>query len=162
MKPWKVLRLQSRYEFFVERQLVCLGIEHYLPKLEERRKWSDRIKKQLVPAFPNYIFVSSEEKRRNDVFLVRGVLSYVRFEQRDAVIREEEMEMIRRLEPYCSQKAIVSLPERGVQMRIRKGLLNGQLGRIVDWKGRKVVCIELEEMRQGFLLELPLEYLALA
>lgn len=57
MKPWKVLSVQSRYELSVERQLASMGIEHYLPKLESVRNWSDRIKKYRSRHFP-IIFLS--------------------------------------------------------------------------------------------------------
>ena len=93
MLPWKVLYIQSLYENKVTNQLEHLNIECYLPKIEIKRQWSDRIKKISVPAFPGYVFVRPNEKQRNQVFHAKGVSQYVRIENRDATIREEEMEL---------------------------------------------------------------------
>jgi hypothetical protein len=91
MPSWKVLYVQGRCEFKVEQQLARLGIEHYLPKVQVMRKWSDRMKKLTVPAFPSYLFVCNEDKDRHAVFQAKGVLHYVRRENRDAILREEEL-----------------------------------------------------------------------
>ncbi|MBK8403832.1 MAG: UpxY family transcription antiterminator [Saprospiraceae bacterium] len=68
MPIWRVLYIQSRYEFKVEQQMEKLGIRHFLPKINIKRVWSDRIKNIKIPAFPSYIFVYNEDKDRNAVF----------------------------------------------------------------------------------------------
>lgn len=159
MKPWKVLSVQSRYELSVERQLACMGIEHYLPKLESVRTWSDRIKKIQVPAFPNYIFVRNEERYRNEVFFVRGVLAYVRYDQRDATIKDEEMEVIRHFENNIRQNDDKRVFENGGRIRIEGGVFNGSYGRMRGLKKEGIVYVEFEEWKPGFIVEIPTGYL---
>lgn len=158
-QPWKVLRLQSRYEFAVERQLAISGIEHYLPKREERRIWSDRVKKLELALFPNYIFVRTEAARRNEVFRIRGVLAYVRYEQRDATIREREMERIMQIGMPCSPGVQTSDPVIGQRCRVKAGVFGGQTGCIQSLKSNGLVRIEFEEWRPGFIIEIPSAYL---
>jgi len=41
------------------------------------KQWSDRKKKTETPLIPSYVFVNIEEKNRNDVFEVPGVVRYL-------------------------------------------------------------------------------------
>ncbi|MBK8484650.1 MAG: UpxY family transcription antiterminator [Saprospiraceae bacterium] len=95
MNCWKVLCVQSKFEFKVEQQLAQLGIESYLPKINLSRQWSDRKKVLSTPSFPGYLFVHIDEMHRNDVFYIKGVKQYVQYENRDATLADEEVEKIR-------------------------------------------------------------------
>lgn len=159
MKPWKVLSVRSRYELSVERQLASMGIEHYLPKIKSVRTWSDRIKKIEAPAFPNYIFVRSEERYRNEVFFARGVLAYVRYEQRDATIREEEIQLIKNFENNIRPNDEMKVYKKGGRIRIDGGIFDGSYVRMKGMKKEGIVYVEFEEWNQGFIVEIPLEYL---
>ncbi len=163
MPSWRVLYVQSRYEFKVEQQLERLGIIHYLPKLQIRCQWSDRIKKLLVPAFPSYLFVHNDEKDRNEVFRARGVMHYLRQDNKDATLRTEEMELLQKSGTMIQPSSLhpVGLL-KGDRVLIKYGLLAGQKGILVDWAGKKAVQLKLENISMGFLVELPLEYLEMA
>ena len=156
MKTWKVLRIRSQHEFCVQKQLHHLGIEHFLPTLTAHRRWSDRIKKVLLPAFPNYLFVHSEPKQRDEVFHCKGVLSYLRFENRDATLCDDEIQMMKDALPFSIQGGLVPWTSTGEMIRITSGVLKGYTAKLVCWKNRKVVCLELHELKQGFLVDVEL------
>lgn len=79
---WKVLYVASRSEKKVNQKLNEFGIESYVPLRTERRKWSDRIKTINIPLINGYVFVKVDEKIRDTVFKVKGVLNYVRYNGR--------------------------------------------------------------------------------
>lgn len=162
MTNWKVLYVKSKYELKVEQHLNLLGIEHYLPKVQVIKKWSDRIKKMLVPAFPSYLFVRIEEKDRNKVFDVKGVLRYVRHENGDAVLKDEDLNLIRNSQSNLVPESLQSLKKlKGQMIRIKTGLLAGKTGLLVNLLGKKCVQIRLETIAMEFLIELPVEQLQL-
>lgn len=162
MTNWKVLYVKSKYELKVEQHLNLLGIEHYLPKVQVIKKWSDRIKKMLVPAFPSYLFVRIEEKDRNKVFAVKGVLRYVRHENGDAVLKDEDLNLIRNSQSNLVPESLQSLKKlKGQMIRIKTGLLAGKTGLLVNLLGKKFVQLRLETIAMEFLIELPVEQLQL-
>lgn len=162
MTNWKVLYVKSKYELKVEQHLNLLGVEHYLPKVQVIKKWSDRIKKMLVPAFPSYLFVRIEEKDRNKVFDVKGVLRYVRHENRDAVLKDEDLNLIRNSQSNLVPESLQSLKKlKGQMIRIKTGLLAGKTGLLVNLLGKKFVQLRLETIAMEFLIELPVEQLQL-
>jgi transcription antitermination factor NusG len=163
MPSWSVLYIQSRYEFKVEQQLQKLGIRHFLPKIQVRRNWSDRVKKMLVPAFPSYLFVCIEPKDRNAVFQVKGVLHYVRHDQKDAQLKEEDINLLRASESQLIPSSFQPLQKlKGQLIKIRSGILAGRSGMLVDFLGKKTVQLKLEQISLGFLIEMPLEDLQIA
>lgn len=162
MTNWKVLYVKSKYELKVEQHLNLLGVEHYLPKVQVIKKWSDRIKKMLVPAFPSYLFVRIEEKDRNKVFAVKGVLRYVRHENRDAALKDEDLNLIRNSQSNLVPESLQSLKKlKGQMIRIKTGLLAGKTGLLVNLLGKKFVQLRLETIAMEFLIELPVEQLQL-
>jgi transcriptional antiterminator RfaH len=162
MPSWKVLYVQGRCEFKVEQQLARLGIEHYLPKVQVMRKWSDRMKKLTVPAFPSYLFVCNEDKERQAVFQAKGVLHYVRRENRDAIVREDELALLRKGESMILPDSLQSLKGlKGKLVKIKAGILAGNTGILVDLIGKKFVQLKLENLSMGFLVEIPAEQLQL-
>ena len=162
MPSWKVLYIQGRYEFKVEQQLARLGIEHYLPKVQVMRQWSDRMKKLTVPAFPSYLFVCNEDKDRQAVFQAKGVLHYVRHENQDAIIREEELDLLRKGGSMIIQNSLQAIRGlKGKQAKIKAGLLAGNTGILVDLIGKKFVQLKLENLSMFFLVEIPTDQLQL-
>ncbi len=157
MTSWKVICTQSRYEFKVEEQLERLGIVNYLPKIKLLRQWSDRKKIIIAPAFPGYIFVNNDENLRNQVFSAKGVLQYVRIENRDAIIREKEMQLIHLVETAFSSTAF----QIGNLVQIKHGPFQGYQGLLKRVIKKEKATLVLKDISLGFVLELPLNDLVL-
>lgn len=72
-----------------------IGVDVYCPLVTEIRQWKDRKKKLRVPLFKSYVFIKLEEKKRNRVFDVPGVVRYLTWLGKPAIVREEEIQVIR-------------------------------------------------------------------
>ena len=94
LMPWYVIRTKPQHEIKSTEILKNSGIEVFCPVITEVRQWSDRKKKVTVPLFKSYLFVNLQEKERNQVFIAPGVLGYLRWLQKPAIAKDEEIEAI--------------------------------------------------------------------
>ena len=75
MGSWHVIYTKPRAEKKVEERLNNFGIEAYCPVKQEVKQWSDRKKKIFVPVLPSMVLVNIDEKERNKVFDIPGVVT---------------------------------------------------------------------------------------
>ncbi|MBK6353832.1 MAG: UpxY family transcription antiterminator [Saprospiraceae bacterium] len=159
MLNWKVIYVQSRYEFKAEQQFKKLCINYYLHTTQVSKVWSDRIKKQTISAFPSYISVHNDTWDCNDVFQAKGVMYYVRQYNQDAILSDAEMNLIQTSGPWIVPSTLQSIPrQKGQKVKIIEGLLGGYSGILVNYFGKKNVQLKLENMSLRFLVKMPLEY----
>ena len=92
---WYALYTKPRNEQKVAQKLQALGIIAYCPLVLISKQWSDRKKKVLVPLLPSYVFVQIEEQNRKDVFQVGGVVQYVFWLGKPAIIKPNEIEALK-------------------------------------------------------------------
>ena len=92
---WFVVYTKPRFEKKVEERLLSLGIEAYCPVRKEIRLWSDRKKKVDVPILPSMVLVKLEEKNVNDVFNVNGVVRYMFWLGKRAIVRQKEIDILK-------------------------------------------------------------------
>ena len=92
---WFVIHTKHRFERKVEERLLSLGIEAYCPIRKEIRLWSDRKKKIDVPVLPSMVLVKLEEKKVNDVFNVNGVVRYMFWLGKRAIVRQKEVDVLK-------------------------------------------------------------------
>ena len=93
---WYVVYTKPKWEKKVAEQLTNGGIECYCPLIIQERQWSDRKKKVEVPLFNSYVFVRLAENDRNAVFLSSGVVRYLFWLSKPAVVRDEEINVIKK------------------------------------------------------------------
>lgn len=93
--PWYVLRSKPQHEIKSAKILEKLGIEVFCPVITELRQWSDRKKKVITPLFRPYLFVRLDAAERNKVFEAPGILNYMFWLGKPAVVREDEIETIK-------------------------------------------------------------------
>ena len=75
--PWLVLYTNPRAEMKVAQRLKKIGVEAYCPARMEMRQRSDRKKKIWVPLLSSMVLVNIEEREKNKVFDVHGVMRYL-------------------------------------------------------------------------------------
>lgn len=92
---WYALYTRPYQERKVAQQLSLLNIEHYCPLRKVQRQWSDRKKIIQEPLFTSYVFVRLGVSKMTWVRDMDGVVNFVRFGRKPAVIRDEEIEAIR-------------------------------------------------------------------
>lgn len=92
---WFVLYTKPRFEKKVEERLLTFGIEAYCPTRKEIRIWSDRKKKVDVPVLPSMVLVRLKEKDVNDVFNINGVIRYMFWLGKRAIVTQREVVVLK-------------------------------------------------------------------
>ena len=92
---WHVIYTRPKAENKVAETLRKINFEVYCPMITEVRQWSDRKKKITVPLFRSYIFIRVLEKERHRVFDVPGVVRYLYWLGKPALVRDSEIETIK-------------------------------------------------------------------
>ena len=105
MESWHVIYTKPRAEKKVEERLNNFGIEAYCPVKQQLKQWSDRKKKILVPVLQSMVLVKIDEKERNKVFDIAGVVRYMFWLGKHAIVKEEEVNSLKTL---LTQNNIVS------------------------------------------------------
>jgi len=138
-KKWYALYTRPRWEKKVADLLSRKNIESYCPVNKVSRQWSDRRKIVLEPLFTSYVFVRIDESEQVLARATDGAINFVHWLSKPAVIRNEEIETIRRfLNEYDNiQLEKVSLKANDT-VRITSGALMNQLGMVVSMKSKSV------------------------
>ena len=95
-KNWYVIYTKPRWEKKVYSLLTDKNIEAYCPLNKVRRKWSDRVKWVDEPLFKSYVFVRVEAADLTSVRMVNGVVNFVYWLGKPAVVKNQEIEVIRK------------------------------------------------------------------
>jgi transcription antitermination factor NusG len=93
---WYVLYTKPKWEKKVAEQLTKSGIECYCPTIIQLRQWSDRKKKVEVPLFNSYVFVQLPDADRNIVFNSPGVVRYLFWLGKPAIVKDDEIAVIKK------------------------------------------------------------------
>lgn len=139
---WYALYTRPRWEKKVNTLLTEKGIESYCPLNKVRRKWSDRIKLVEEPLFKSYVFVKIDEAQRTEVRMTHGVINFVYWNSKPAIVKEKEIEAIKR---FLNEHENVEV--RPIQLNdevvVVGGPLMEQKGKVLDVKNKMVkVLIE--------------------
>jgi transcriptional antiterminator RfaH len=91
---WYVVYTKPKWEKKVAERLNEIGVVSYCPLITKTRQWSDRKKIISVPLFNSHVFVQVEDKERNRVFEIPGVLRYLFWLGKPAVVKNSEIKTI--------------------------------------------------------------------
>lgn len=161
-KKWYAVYTKPRWEKKIDARLLKKGIESWCPLQKVERQWTDRKKIIEDPLFKSYVFVRIDVKERSDVLMTDGVLNFVYYLGKPAVIRDEEVNNIKM---YLSEKdARISLIsdegfEQGEKIRINFGVFMDRQGTVLR-SGKKKVYVQLQSLGQVMVVEFPAEYLS--
>ena len=89
--PWYVIYTKPKNEKKVADRLQQIGIDIFCPLVTVVKQWSDRKKKVQIPLFNSYVFVFVDEKDREKVFQIQGVVRYLFWLGKPAIVREDEI-----------------------------------------------------------------------
>jgi transcription antitermination factor NusG len=143
---WHVLYTKSRCEKAVADKLSLCGIEVYCPLLRRKKLWSDRWKLVEEPLFKSYCFVRLEDKDRDRIFTVPGVVRYVYHCGKPAVIREKEMDLLKSwLMQYDQNTILAENLNTNDRIRIRSGALIDKEAEVLESKGNYALLL-LEDL----------------
>ena len=85
---WIVIYTYPKFEQKIEKELIKIDIETFLPMHEVVRQWSDRKKKLTLPLFPNYLFVRTDSRNRWKVLAIKGVVKFLSNNNQVAFLNE--------------------------------------------------------------------------
>ena len=154
MKKWFVIYTKSNQEIKVTEKLNEMGISCYCPTVTIIKQYSDRKKKILKPLIPSYVFVFIEEGRRNDIFSVFGVVRYMFWLGKPAMVREKEVELMKQYLTGEFQSVSLTNFTKGQMHKISEGIFAGKIGRIIEIQKNKIK-LQLESL--GMIVTLKLE-----
>lgn len=152
--PWFALYTRPKNEKKVTEQLVKLGIEVYCPLVTQVKQWSDRKKKVETPLISSYVFINIEEKDRNIVFEAFGVVRYLFWLGKPAIIRDEEIYLLKDSLKEVISTFEISEIKPGDMMNISRGPFQGKEGVVKAVEKNKIQLI-LKEL--GFVITLTRE-----
>jgi transcription antitermination factor NusG len=139
---WYAIYTKPRWEKKVHSLLSEKKIESYCPLNKVRKKWSDRMKTVEEPLFKSYVFARVNEDERAKVRLTSGVMNFVYWQGKPAIIPAKEIETIRKfLNEYENVMAEpIQLKEDG-RVTIRQGLFMDHEAKIIKIEGNRVKVV---------------------
>ena len=149
---WYALYTKPRNEKKVEEQLHKMGLEVFCPKVSVVKQWSDRKKRVSQPLIPSYVFIKIKEQERDLVFSVSGVVRYLFFLGKPAIIKESEINAMKETLNHDFKEVGVMDLEKGQKFTIEEGTFKGQEVTFLEQKGNKII-LRLESLGIKLILE---------
>ena len=149
--PWYVLYTKPRQEKKVADSLNAIGIEAYCPLVTVVKQWSDRKKKVQIPLINSYVFVYIEEHQREEVFKVSGIVRYLFWLGKPAVVRAIEIEALKKSLEGIVTSFEVSAIQKDTIYKIPEGPFQGFEGIV---KNINATTIQLLLVDLGFFITL--------
>lgn len=149
-KNWYAIYTRPRWEKKVAASLSTKQIINYCPVNSVIKQWSDRKKLVEEPLFTSYVFVRVDQGEMLKVIQTDGVLNFVRWLKKPAIIKNEEIELIRE---YLAEYQYVRVEAVKVGMndvvKITDGPLREMEGNIL-FVGKTRVKIYLQSL--GYIM----------
>ncbi len=141
-KKWYAVYTKPRWEKKVFERLQNEELEAYCPQNRVRKKWSDRIKWVEEPLFKSYVFVKVAEEEMTRVRMVNGVVNFVYWLGKPAVVKHREIEVIRKfLNNYSEVQALPLDIKTDSRVTIQRGALMDKNARIIKVLKNKVQVV---------------------
>jgi len=157
---WFVFNSISRQEKVVHADLSEDGYESYLPLHKVRRKWSDRYKWVEEPLFRSYVFVRVSSREYFKILQHRAVLKYVGFGGKPSVVRDYQMDALRRaLGENIDFKITSDRFKPGQPVDVTAGPMCGCSGEIIRYAGKKSLLVRIGETGYSMIVQMPAAFL---
>lgn len=154
-RKWHALYTKPRWEKKLAETLSRKNIEVWCPLQKVLKQWSDRKKMVEEPLFKSYLFVNIVDCEKVKVLQTDGVLNFVHYLGKPAIIKNEEIEVIKSyLNDESVRLTITSATDFSKDMRVRidKGLFMNNIGTIVHVNKKKIL-VNLESLGQVMIVE---------
>ncbi len=139
--PWFVIYTKSRNEKKVAELLQKNEVEAFCPLVKLRKNWSDRTKIVETPLFNSYVFVNLSEKDRNVVFNVPGVIRYLFWLKKPAIVKDSEIESLKSVLHETMDSFTIENYQIGETIKISEGVFKGLDGVIEKQSNNKLHVI---------------------
>jgi len=149
-KNWLVIYTTPRAEKKVAERLIECGVDTYLPLYKTIRQWSDRKKKVELPLFSSYVFVCISKKERLKVLETDGVVRFLYFLGKPAVVREKEIDAIKLF--LHETEGLKIKVEVGQKVEIASGPMEGVYGEVIRI-GKEKILLRIEQLSMSLVAE---------
>ena len=137
-KKWFVVYTRPHQELKVARELSAMGFTNYCPTITLLKQYSDRKKKVTKPLLSSYVMVQLEEKERNKVFACNGIVRYLFFLGKPAVVSTLQINLMQdHLNGVYNDFKVTTLSV-GDSHTINEGPFSGVTGKVVETNNAKV------------------------
>jgi len=141
-KKWYAVYTRPRWEKKVAGLLTRKKVENFCPLNKVAKQWADRKKTIEEPLFTCYVFVYTTESEHLLIRQTDGILNFVHWVGKPAIIRTEEIEVIK---SFLEQHNNVKLERVHVniadKIRITDGPLMNREGDIVEVNNKSVKVV---------------------
>ncbi len=130
-----------------------MGLEAWLPKVKEKRRWSDRWREVMTPLFPGYLFVRRAEGNWHHLLQTPGVLTLVKEGVRPALLSDSFVASLRKA-TECDGIVAERITERvqyslGDEVIVQEGALAGLRGVVRELRSERQLVIWVQEVGRG-------------
>ena len=151
-KKWFVVYTRPQQELKVAEQLTALGITNYCPTITLLKKYSDRKKKVIKPLLSSYVMVHLHENQREKVFSCMGIVRYLFFHGKPAVVPAFEIDLMQDHLNGVYNDIKVTTINVGESHTITEGPFLGLSGKVVETDKTKVK-LELASLGMSITLK---------
>jgi transcription antitermination factor NusG len=154
-KNWYAVYTRPKWEKKVADLLERKKINSYCPLYKSVRQWSDRKKTILEPLFKSYVFVNVTETEHLAVRQTDGIMNFVYWLGKPALIKSEEIDVIRN---FLTENEYIKLEQIEVNVNDRIKIINGPFK---YWEGNvteirpKSVKVLLPSLGYALIAEIP-------
>ena len=161
-RKWKVIYTRARWEKKIEQVLIEQNIEAFCPVRKIERQWADRKKIVDMPLFGSYVFVRVSPIEEFRVRQTSGVINFIYFQNKPAVVRDIIIDDIQRYLNICPDIETVGLQEfsTGDRVKIKSGMFSEVQGDIVKIEGKNILMV-LEHLGCVLVTKVKLNNIAL-
>jgi len=149
LPKWYVAYTFPRSEKKAQSKLDAMGITSYLPMHQTLRTWSDRMKKLLVPLFPNYLFVNVSDKKRHETFAVKEIVKYISFEGKPATVDDSIIDSLKNILKEKVEVTVEDWVKAGDNVIITSGPFMGTEGIVVHKNGKTRLIIQISALQRS-------------
>jgi transcription antitermination factor NusG len=152
-EQWYAVSVRPRHEKAVIRHLQHRGLDYFLPLYRSVRRWKDRRKALEMALFPGYVFVNISADSSSAVLHAPGVVRFVSFQGKPAVVPASEIRALEtgiatgcqpRPHPYLRQ---------GRRVRVKSGPLTNTEGILVRRKDGLRLVLSINLIMRSVMLE---------
>lgn len=151
---WFALRVRSRSEIMVSQLLEAKGFESYSPAYSVDRHYSDRIKNVEAALFPGYVFCRFAPHQTLPIVSTPAVQHVVGIGHHPQVIRDEEIDRIKRGVAHGKGVAPCAYLQTGERVRVRSGVLSGIEGFLIQLRNNHRLVIAADILQRAVSLEI--------
>ena len=155
-----VVYTRSQYDKKVDNTLTSKRIESYCPTRKVEKQYTDRKKIIEEVIFKSYVFVRINESERLEVLQTDGILNFIYFCGKPAIIRDEEIDIIRKFLNEKNDSVSTIDEDQFMQdslVKINHGVFMDNHGTILK-ANKKRVFVQLTSLSKVLVIEFPKEH----